>query len=90
MYAQGPDCKIKNCFTVRADLYSHMCKHTETYRSFWDGKQPADGDKDMPNGSTTFEAYLELMKVKGAWLGALEIAAAATKWAPSDSSVEQW
>ena len=60
---------------LRATCVTHMRKHANSYRSFWDGKVP-DGTDTKLQG--TFEDYLLRISKKGAWVGYAELHALAT------------
>ncbi len=54
---------------------THLRKYKEAYDPAWDMCTPDAAEKAMD--AAEFEKYLDLLAVKGAWGGALELAALA-------------
>ena len=63
--------------TVRVSIVTELQKHKSSYQPFWDGNKPQREETKMEGGD--FGAYLTAIARHGAWLGALEIGAFASR-----------
>ena len=66
------DGKRRPARLVRAELHNYMREKKDLFATWWDGRNCSD----KPATYTSFDEYLEEMKVDGQFLGCLEIEAA--------------
>ena len=52
---------------IRAFTAAHMAQHSAEYEALWDGRGPGGKEEDDDSWGTTFQDYLQGMRMAGCW-----------------------
>ena len=52
---------------IRAFTAAYMAQHSEEYEALWDGRGPGGKEEDDDSWGTTFQDYLQGMRMAGCW-----------------------